>query len=55
MNRAPHTGGVLELWTYNGFICSLTDPYIFSFGVSFDKSQRFISVRADSVYICVEI
>ena len=36
-------------------ICSLTDTCMFSFDVSFDKTQRFISVRADSVYMCVEI
>ena len=51
---APHSG-ILELWTYNGLICSLTDTYVFSFYVSFDKTQLFISVRADSVYMCVKI
>ena len=35
--------------------CRLTDICMFSFDVSFDKTQRFISVRADSVYMCVEI
>ena len=44
-------GDVLELWAYIGLICSLTDTSMFSFDVSFDKSQRFISVRADSVYL----
>ena len=48
-------GSVLELWAYNGLICSLTDTCMFSFDVCFDKTQRFISVRADSVYMCVEI
>ena len=42
---ALHSGGVLELWEYNGFICSLTDTFMFSFDVSFDKNQRFITGR----------
>ena len=33
----------------------VSGTYMFSFGVSFDKTQRFISVRADSVYMCAEI
>ena len=33
----------------------LTDTCMFSFDVTFNKTQRFISVRADSVYMCVEI
>ena len=51
----PYGGGVLELWVYNGLICSLTVTFMFSFDVSFDKTQRFICVLADSVYmlICV--
>ena len=52
---APHSGDVLELWAYNGLICNLTDTCMFSFDVSFDKTQPFISVWADSVYMCVEI
>ena len=27
---------------------------MFSFDVSFYKTQRFISVRAESLYVCVE-
>ena len=36
---APHSGGVLEMWAYNGVIGSLTDTCIFSFDVSFDKTH----------------
>ena len=51
-----HTVEALELLAYNGLICNLTDSCIMlSFDVSFDKTKRIISVRADSVYKCVEI
>ena len=50
---APHTGGVLDLWAYNALIYSLTDTYMFSFYVSFDKTQRFISVRC--LYVCLNL
>ena len=46
-------GCVFDLWAYNGLICSLTDTCMLSVDVSFDKTQRFISVRSDSVYMLV--
>ena len=52
---ATHSRDVLELWAYNDLIYSLTDTCMFSFDVSFYKRERFISVRADFGYMCVEI